>query len=172
MAIVQRFLRPSLALVVGLIMTAISPARAEDMNGADLTAPVVEQNLPIELTGTLQKVRESGVITIGYRDAVTLGTTNATAMQTLNDRYKLGIKIVSAPDHEQSYEMLEAGKADAFATDDVLLSGFIASKHAEATNMAHQRGLVLQPTPTGELLNLPPSLQLTEVWRSLGLDAD
>ena len=33
---------------------------------------------------------------------------------------------MASPDHEQSYQMLVDGKADAFATDDILLSGLIA----------------------------------------------
>jgi glutamate/aspartate transport system substrate-binding protein len=33
--------------------------------------------------------------------------------------------ILVAPDHEQSYQMLVDGKADAFATDDILLYGLI-----------------------------------------------
>ena len=54
-------------------------------------------------------------------------------MKLLNDKYKLGINIISAHDHEESYNLLADGKADAFATDDVLLYGFIARKKAEAT---------------------------------------
>ena len=48
--------------------------------------------------------RDSGVNS--YRDltgkilVVTAGTTNETAMKLLNQKYKLGIKIISAPDHE------------------------------------------------------------------------
>ena len=74
-----------------------------------------------------------------YRDlggktlVVTSGTTNEAAMKQLNDKYKLGITIVSARDHDESYAMLADGKADAFATDDVLLYGFIVAKKAEAT---------------------------------------
>ena len=64
---------------------------------------------------------------------VTAGTTNETAMRLLNDKYKLGINIVTARDHEESYDLLSDGKANAFATDDVLLYGFIAHKKAEAT---------------------------------------
>jgi glutamate/aspartate transport system substrate-binding protein len=63
---------------------------------------------------------------------VTSGTTNEAAMRQLNDKYKLGITIVSARDHDESYAMLADGKADAFATDDVLLYGFIVAKKAEA----------------------------------------
>jgi glutamate/aspartate transport system substrate-binding protein len=158
--------------------------------------------------------RDSGIAS--YRDltgktlVVTAGTTNETAMKLLNEKYKLGITIVSARDHEESYDMLAAGKADAFATDDVLLAGFIAHKNAEAAMavvgdyityeayglmfrkddpqmaaavtrafavMAQTGALVatyhkwfLQRTPTGELIDLPLSLQLTEAFRALGVD--
>src|SRR5215467_4153412 len=68
-----------------------------------------------------------------YRDlarktaVVTSGTTNEAALRTLSDKQKLGITIITAPDHAQSLEMLVSGKAGAFATDDVLLYGFIAT---------------------------------------------
>ncbi len=64
---------------------------------------------------------------------VTSGTTNERAIHALNDKYKLGVAIVAAPDHDASYDLLASGKADAFATDDVLLSGLIASRHSAAT---------------------------------------
>jgi ABC-type amino acid transport substrate-binding protein len=69
-----------------------------------------------------------------YRDlagktaVVTAGTTNEGALRTLSDKQKLGINIVTARDHAQSFAMLAAGKADAFATDDVLLYGIIATE--------------------------------------------
>jgi glutamate/aspartate transport system substrate-binding protein len=71
-----------------------------------------------------------------YRDlagrtvVVTSGTTNEAALRTLSDKQKLGINIVTSPDHAQSVALLAAGKADAFATDDVLLYGFIATDPA------------------------------------------
>src|SRR5262245_5826714 len=71
-----------------------------------------------------------------YRDlagktvVVTAGTTNEAALRALSDKQKLGIAIVTAPDHAQSLETLAAGKANAFATDDVLLYGFIATAAA------------------------------------------
>ena len=151
-----------------------------------------------------------------YRDlggktlVVTSGTTNEAAMKQLNDKYRLGIDIVSARDHDESYAMLVEGRADAFATDDVLLYGFIASKKASATmevvgdfityepygimyrrddplmaaavtrafaTMAQTRELTstyrrwfLQSGPTGVLLNLPMSVQLSEVFRGLGAE--
>jgi glutamate/aspartate transport system substrate-binding protein len=58
--------------------------------------------------------------------AVTAGTTNQQAMQVLSDKQKLGIRFVVAKDHAQSFALLEKGKVDAFATDDVLLYGLVA----------------------------------------------
>jgi glutamate/aspartate transport system substrate-binding protein len=308
------------ALLAALLALPPGSAVAEDLNGANLTAPptVTEENSPAVLVGTLKKIRDSGTVTIGYREAsfpfsfvrqggapvgysvdlclgivdeikreltgapvavsyrpvtadtrmdavmgggvdlecgsttsnierqksvafspiifvagtkllvkrasgiasyrdlagktlvVTSGTTNDAAMHLLNDKYKLGIAIVEAKDHQESYDMLVSGKADAFATDDVLLAGFIAANKAQSSlavvgdfltyepygimfrkddpqmraavdrafaTMALTGTLVatyhkwfLQPTPTGELLDLPLSLQLTESFRALGVD--
>ncbi len=303
-----------------LALTAV-PAAAEDMSGADLTAPppASEEGVPAVLSGTLKKVHDSGVVTVGYREAsfpfsfvrsgaarplgysidlcvgiideivrelngakiriayapvtsdsrieavrsgavdlecgsttgnverqksvafspiiyvagtkllvkrtsgigsyhdlggktlvVTSGTTNEAAMRQLNEKYRLGINIVAARDHDASYAMLVDGKADAFATDDVLLYGFVVEKKAAATLavvgdfityepygimfrrddplmaaavtrafavMARTRALAgtyrrwfLEPAPTGELLNLPMSVQLAEVFRGMGAE--
>jgi glutamate/aspartate transport system substrate-binding protein len=169
----------------------------------------------IYVAGTKLLVKRSSGIG-SYRDlrgrtlVVTSGTTNEAAMKQLNDKYGLGIAIVSARDHDASYTMLAASQADAFATDDVLLYGLVAAKAAQATmavvgdfityepygimfrrddpqmaavvsrafrTMAQRRALAatyrrwfLQPTPTGELLNLPMSVQLAEVFRAMGAE--
>ena len=308
-------------VVLALALALPGLAVAEDLNGANNTAPppVTEANSPAVLSGTLKTIRDTGAVTIGYREAsfpfsyvrqggapvgysidlclgvvdeikrelggarvevhyqpvtadtridavmrgkvdlecgsttsntkrqksvafspvmfvagtkllvkrdagigsyrdltgktlvVTSGTTNETAMRLLNDKYKLGITIVAAQDHQQSYDMLVSGKAAAFATDDVLLYGFIAANKAQDklavvgdfitfepygimfrkddpqmadavsrafTTMAQTGTLVaayhrwfLEKTPTGEFLNMPPSLQLTESLRALGVDS-
>jgi ABC-type amino acid transport substrate-binding protein len=75
--------------------------------------------------------RDSGIGS--YRDlkgktvVVTAGTTNEAAIRTLSEKQKLDIRIVVSKDHADSFAMLEAGKADAFATDDVLLYGLVAT---------------------------------------------
>ena len=75
--------------------------------------------------------RDSGVGS--YRDlrgktvVVTAGTTNEAAIRALSEKQKLDIKIIVGKDHADSFAMLEAGKADAFATDDVLLYGLVAT---------------------------------------------
>jgi len=72
-----------------------------------------------------------------YRDlagrtvVVTAGTTNEKAMQEIARRFKIDFRLVTSKDHAQSYARLEAGKADAFATDDVLLYGLVAQHKAQ-----------------------------------------
>jgi glutamate/aspartate transport system substrate-binding protein len=141
---------------------------------------------------------------------VTAGTTTEAALKKLSDKQNLGINFVTAPDHAQAVALLAAGKADAFATDDVLLNGLIVSHNAGATMQVvgdfltyepyglmfrrddpQMSGLVrrafaamasdgelvanyhkwfLSPTPTGEDIELPMSLQLTEALRAMGVD--
>jgi glutamate/aspartate transport system substrate-binding protein len=62
----------------------------------------------------------------GKTVVVTKGTTNEQAMHNVDKKFSLGLNIVTAGDHEQSYQMLVNGKAVAFATDDILLYGLIA----------------------------------------------
>jgi glutamate/aspartate transport system substrate-binding protein len=67
----------------------------------------------------------------GKTVVVTKGTTNEQAMHAIDKKQALGMNIVTAADHEQSYQMLVDGKADAFATDDILLYGLIARHKAQ-----------------------------------------
>jgi glutamate/aspartate transport system substrate-binding protein len=67
----------------------------------------------------------------GKTVVVTRGTTNEQAMHSVDKKFSLGLNIVASSDHEQSYQMLADGKADAFATDDILLYGLIARHKAQ-----------------------------------------
>jgi glutamate/aspartate transport system substrate-binding protein len=67
----------------------------------------------------------------GKTVVVTKGTTNEQAMHAVDKKFALGLNIVTAADHEQSYQTLVDGKADAFATDDILLYGLIARHKAQ-----------------------------------------
>ena len=69
----------------------------------------------------------------GKTVVVTKGTTNEQALHTIDKKFSLGLNFVVSPDHEQSYQTLVDGKADAFATDDILLYGLIARHKAQAT---------------------------------------
>ena len=68
-------------------------------------------------------------------------------MQSANAKFDLRLKIVTAADHEESYQMLADGKVDAFATDDILLYGLIA-KHKTETQL-HVVGDLLSYEPYG-----------------------
>ena len=63
----------------------------------------------------------------GKTVVVTAGTTNEAAVRSLSEKQKLGISVVVGRDHADSFAILEGGKADAFATDDVLLYGLVAT---------------------------------------------
>jgi glutamate/aspartate transport system substrate-binding protein len=85
------------------------------------------------VAGTKLMVPKASKVT-SYRDlagktvVVTAGTTNETALRTISEKQKLGINVVTERDHAESFAVLEAGKAAAFATDDVLLYGIIATE--------------------------------------------
>jgi glutamate/aspartate transport system substrate-binding protein len=90
----------------------------------------------IFVAGTkLMVAKASGIGSItdlrGKTIVVTKGTTNEQALQAADAKLKLGLKIVTADDHEQSYKMLVDQKVDAFATDDILLYGLIAQHKAQ-----------------------------------------
>ncbi len=59
------------AALLALALCVAFSARAEDLGGADLTAPRTPQadELPATLTGTLAKARASGTLTLGYRES-------------------------------------------------------------------------------------------------------
>jgi glutamate/aspartate transport system substrate-binding protein len=161
----------------------------------------------------LMVARDSGIGS--YRDlrektvVVTAGTTNEAAVRAISDKQGLGIRIITGKDHDQSFDLLVAGKADAFATDDVLLYGLLATRKAgeryrvvgdylsydpyglmyrkddpdfaaivEKTfsRLAQSREIVQlynkwfqTRLPSGELLDLPMSPQLEEIFRVEGV---
>lgn len=64
----------------------------------------------------------------GKRLAVSKGTTTDTVVQRLAKSVAPPVAIVETPGTDEAYQMLVAGTVDAFASDDILLSGFIATK--------------------------------------------
>jgi ABC-type amino acid transport substrate-binding protein len=67
----------------------------------------------------------------GRTVAVTGGTTNEKTMHGLVQKFKLNLRLLAFRDHAESYAQVVSGKADAFATDDVLLYGLIAQNKAQ-----------------------------------------
>ena len=83
------------------------------------------------VTGTKLLVRRGSGI-LNFRDlagktvVLTRGTVHETLVPRLAERRKVDIKFVFAADHDESFRTLAAGKADAFANDDVQLYGMLA----------------------------------------------
>jgi ABC-type amino acid transport substrate-binding protein len=57
----------------------------------------------------------------------TTGTTNYRIMRNLNEEKKIGYELLGAKDHAESALMVQSGRAEAFAMDDILLYGLRAS---------------------------------------------
>jgi len=95
--------------------------------------------------------RSSGISSyLDLRDkavVVTAGTTNEAAVRAISDKQHLGIKFLVGTDHAESFAMLKEGKADAFATDDVLLYGLAAT--ARSGDQYHVVGEYLSYDPYG-----------------------
>jgi len=63
----------------------------------------------------------------GKKVVSTTGTTNYRIMRSYNDEKKLGFELLGAKDHSESQLVVQSGRADAFAMDDILLYGLRAS---------------------------------------------
>jgi glutamate/aspartate transport system substrate-binding protein len=104
------------------------------------------------IAGTKLLVPRSSRIN-SYRDlldktvVVTAGTTNEAAVRAISDKQKLAINIIIGSDHAESFAMLKEGKADAFATDDVLLYGLVAT--TKSGDQYHVVGEYLSYDPYG-----------------------
>ena len=92
---------------------------------------------PIFVTGTRLLVRRGSRI-LTLRDlqdktvVLTRGTVHEAVIPKLAERQKLSIRFVFAGDHQESFQMVAAGKADAFANDDVQLFGMLAQTKSAA----------------------------------------
>ena len=60
----------------------------------------------------------------------TAGTTNIKGMTEINAAKNLGMNIISANGHPEAFQMVETGRAAAFAMDDILLASLAASSRS------------------------------------------
>ncbi len=82
----------------------------------------------IFVVGTRLLVKKGGEIRDfpdlkGKTVVVTSGTTSEVLLHKLNDQRKMGMRIISAKDHGDSFRTLESRRAAAFMMDDALLAG-------------------------------------------------
>ena len=68
----------------------------------------------------------------GRKVVSTTGTTNFQVMRKLNADQNLGFELLGAKDHAESALLVQQGRADAFAMDDILLYGLRASSQNPA----------------------------------------
>jgi glutamate/aspartate transport system substrate-binding protein len=104
------------------------------------------------IAGTKILVPRSSTIA-SYRDlrdktvVVTAGTTNEEAVRAISEKQDLAIKFLVGKDHAESFVLLKEGKADAFASDDVLLYGLVAT--TGSADQYHVVGEYLSYDPYG-----------------------
>jgi glutamate/aspartate transport system substrate-binding protein len=83
------------------------------------------------ITGTkIASKKDSGITEIedleGKTVALSLGTTNEKAIKRVAKANGINIKTLMVKDHPQGWLSVESGRADAYASDDVLLYGLIS----------------------------------------------
>jgi glutamate/aspartate transport system substrate-binding protein len=106
--------------------TTANAERAKQVSFSPLMF-VAGTKLMVPKTSTISAPKDLAGKTV----VVTKGTTNEAAMHAVDKKFSLGLTIITAADHEQSYQTLVDQKADAFATDDILLYGLIARHKAK-----------------------------------------
>ena len=83
------------------------------------------------LAGTKLMVKAASAVR-SWRDlksvVVSAGTTNGAVMKRLAGPDTPAFTLVETPDFPTAYEKLQSGAVDAFASDDILLAGLIATK--------------------------------------------
>jgi len=75
----------------------------------------------------------------------TAGTTNIKGMTEINAAKNLGMNIISANGHAEAFQMVETGRAVAFAMDDILLAGLVAQSHAPADYAISSEATSVEP---------------------------
>jgi glutamate/aspartate transport system substrate-binding protein len=75
----------------------------------------------------------------------TSGTTNIKQITELNAQRNLGMNILTAKDHAESFLMVETGRAVAFAMDDILLYSLVASAKKPEDFMITSEALSVEP---------------------------
>lgn len=75
----------------------------------------------------------------------TAGTSNIKSVTETNAAQNLGINIVSANGHAESFLMVETGRAAAFAMDDILLAGLVANSKNPGDFEISSEALTVEP---------------------------
>jgi glutamate/aspartate transport system substrate-binding protein len=106
----------------------------------------------------------------------TAGTTNIKGMTEINAAQNLGMNIISANGHPEAFQMVETGRAVAFAMDDILLASLVAQARnpsdyaisAEATSV-EPYGIMLRKDD--KAFKAVVDKAMTEVYKSGQINA-
>ena len=158
-AVKRELKRPALA-VKFVPVTSASRMKAVISDEVDLecgsTTSTAERRkevaftIPTFVAATRLMVREGGGIKsindLSGKTVVTTGGTSSEKLFTdLNETRTLRAKLVVTKDHGESFAMLEAGKADAFIMDDVLLYSLRASSKEPENYVVTRDALTIEP---------------------------
>lgn len=75
----------------------------------------------------------------------TSGTSNLKLLTALNSEKNLGMNIMAAKDHAESFLMVETGRSVAFGMDDILLASLAASSKSPADYTITKESLSVEP---------------------------
>jgi glutamate/aspartate transport system substrate-binding protein len=106
-----------------------------------VTTFVTANRLVAKKTSKIQKLDDMKGKTL----VSTAGTTNIKQVTELNAARNLGMNIVSANGHSESFLMVETGRAVAFAMDDILLAGLVASSKSPGDYAIAPEALSVEP---------------------------
>jgi glutamate/aspartate transport system substrate-binding protein len=81
----------------------------------------------------------------GKQVVTTAGTTNFQVLRAVNQRQAIGFELNTAKDHSESALLVEAGRADAFGMDDILLYGLRAASANPASLAVVGEPLQVEP---------------------------
>ena len=81
----------------------------------------------------------------GKKVAITTGTTNMQVVRRYNDEKNLNLDIIGTKDHADAAMLVETGRADAFAMDDILLFGLKANAKDPAALDVVGQSLQVEP---------------------------
>jgi glutamate/aspartate transport system substrate-binding protein len=102
----------------------------------------------------------------------TAGTTNIRQLTELNTSKGMGMNIIPANGHAEAFQMVETGRAVAFAMDDILLYGLVAQSRNPADYVISDFALSL-PEPYGIMLRRDDAAfkkvvdgAMTQIYRS------
>ena len=105
-------------------------------NNAERAKQVAFSNTIFIIGTRLMTKKDSGIKDFsdltGKNVVTTAGTTSERLIRKMNEEKKLGMNIISAKDHGESFLTLETGRAVAFMMDDALLYGEMAKARKPA----------------------------------------